>query len=306
MLFLPRASLLLALIVAVGWSPDLPVHAAPGADAASALVVVDQPRGGTSGTLLLVSGWAADPGSSSGTGIETVEIYLDGEREAGGTLLGRATYGLQRADVAANLGSTRFALTGFALQTTVTPGPHTVYVYARTTSGELAGGAPKAAAVVVNPGPIAGGGYGEIPVWTQVPTSITSRSPGVAGSYTFEVASSSFPYYPPGPADTGGPVYAPVYYGLGRYGGVLPFPDYPAYSPFWSNYAATGWLTGLYDWGYSYGGSLPASTYFPYGSGYGLDAQYYPNYYRRSWRGYLGLGGYLLPAYCPVYTNSSC
>src|SRR5215207_5159567 len=208
------ASLLAALV------PAWPVAAAPAADAASAQVVVDQPRGGTSGTLLTVSGWAADPASSSGTGIERVEVYLDGERDGGGTFLGRATYGLQRPDVAANLRGARFSLSGFSLQSTVTPGPHTV-------DGEIAGGAPTTAAVLVGPGAGVAGVPSEIPIWTQAPTSVTARIPGVAGSYTFD-AFNAGALYPPGPADTGGPVYAPSYYGYGQYGPVLPFPDVPS------------------------------------------------------------------------------
>jgi hypothetical protein len=297
-------------------APSPPAAAGPSADASTALVVIDQPRGGTSGPTLYVSGWAADPASPSGTGIERVDVYLDGERDAGGTYLGRAAYGLQRPDVAAHLGSPRFTLTGFALQATVAPGPHTVYVYAQTPDGGIAGGGPRTAAVLVS-ATAAGGPPGEIPIWMQAPTSVTWRIPGVSGSYTFDVVTASAAY-PPGPADTGGPIYGPVSYGLGVYGppwlvpsaSGWPTPDYPGYTnAYWSYYATTFALPSFWERAYLYG-VAPYGLYVPvsglYGSGYGLDALYYPNYYRRSYLGYLGVVGVPSIIYCPVYTYLFC
>src|SRR5207302_7156346 len=76
-----------------------------------------------------------------------------------GTLLGRATYGLSRPDVAAHLGSGRFALSGYALVASASPGPHTVYVYAHPSDqpGDQGWAAPKTAAVMVG-GALAGPG----------------------------------------------------------------------------------------------------------------------------------------------------
>ncbi len=313
--------LVLALVVVLPLlllAPSTPVGASPSADAGTALVVVDQPRGGVSGPTLYVSGWAADPASPSGTGIARVDVYLDGERDAGGTYLGRATYGLQRPDVAANLGQARFTLTGFALQANVAPGPHTVYVYAQTTDGAIAGGGPKTAAVLVSP-TVAGGPPGEIPIWTQAPTSVTWRIPGVSGSYTFDVVTASAAY-PPGPADTGGPIYAPPYYGFGLYGPpwLVPdatgwlTPDYAGYTnAYWSYYASSFALPSYWERAYLYGlATYPYGLYVPvsglYGSGYGLDALYYPNYYRRSYLGYLGVVGVPSVIYCPLYTYVFC
>src|SRR5581483_884335 len=63
--------------------------AAPVADASSTLIAIDAPRGGNTSTQLEVRGWAADPSARGGTGVDRVEVYLDGERDAGGTRLGR-------------------------------------------------------------------------------------------------------------------------------------------------------------------------------------------------------------------------
>src|SRR5204862_3463575 len=127
-----RTALLISLLGSIPlpgvWSlvgADVPsAFAAPQADASSTLVVLDTPRGGNSGSQLYVAGWAADPNSSSGTGVDRVDVYLDGDQSSG-TLLGRATYGLSRPDVAAHLGGGRFALSGYALLASASPGPHT-------------------------------------------------------------------------------------------------------------------------------------------------------------------------------------
>jgi hypothetical protein len=259
--------------------------AAPTADAGSTLVVVDAPRGGTTGTTLEVRGWAADPSARGGTGVDRVEVYVDGERNAGGTLLGQATYGLQRPDVAANLGSQQFLLSGFALQATVSPGPHTIYVYARSSDAPRDQGwaEPKQAALLAvpgaGPGTLAGGGpqYGGS-------GAMTWRLPNVTGSITLDypgVGSN----YPPGPADTGGPVYAPSYLGYGLYGGVLPFPDYPVYN-------VPGLVPPSFDFSLGYG-------YDFYSAGYLATPRHPFSYYpRRHFR--------YGPVYCPVFTAVIC
>ena len=78
----------LAAVIALGLLAALPTAAAR-ADAASTLVAIDTPRGGASSTQLYVSGWAADPRSASGPGVDRLDVYLDGERDGGGTPLGR-------------------------------------------------------------------------------------------------------------------------------------------------------------------------------------------------------------------------
>src|SRR4051812_16449375 len=195
--------------------------AAPAADAGSTLVVIDAPRGGNTSTQIEVRGWAADPNARSGTGVDQVEVYLDGDRDAGGSRVGQATYGLQRPDIVGNLGSQQFLLSGFALQTTVAPGPHTFYVYAHPSDQPANQGwtAPKQAALIAvagasQPGSVAGASGG----------AVTMRLPNATGSVTLDLPGAGS-NYPPGPADIGGPIYAPAYLGYGFYGGVQPFPD---------------------------------------------------------------------------------
>jgi hypothetical protein len=256
--------------------------AAPTADAGSTLVVIDSPRGGTTGTQMEVRGWAADPSARGGTGVDRVEVYLDGERDAGGTRLGQATYGLRRPDIANHLGGQQFLLSGYALQATVSPGPHTVYVYAHPSDqpSDQGWAAPKQAALLAVPG---GGlaaansaaGYGP-------GGAITLRSPISSGSVTLDLPGVGS-NYPPGPADTGGPVYAPIYYGYGFYGAVQPFPDYPPY------YQSA--IVGPdFDFSLGYGYNFYSGSY--------LATPRYVNPY--PWRHRYG------PVYCPVYTAVVC
>lgn len=97
---------------------------------------IEQPSAGAniSGTVTL-SGFAIDLGSSSGTGVDAVHIYLDGPHGTG-TFIGAATYGLNRPDVAAQYG-TRFAASGWERTwdtTGVVPGIHWLYLYAHRTT----------------------------------------------------------------------------------------------------------------------------------------------------------------------------
>jgi hypothetical protein len=283
--------------------------AAPVSDAASTLVVVDSPRGGNSSTQLEVRGWAADPNARGGTGVDLVEVYLDGERDAGGTRLGQATYGLRRPDVAANLGSQQFLLSGFALQTTVTAGPHTVYVYAHPSDQPANQGwaAPKQAALMAvggaaPPGAAVAPAGGAVTLRLPAATgSVTLDAPGVGGYYPPGVGAN----YPPGPADSGGPLYAPSYLGCGVYGGIQPFPDNPLY------YASGIVVPPSFDFSCGYGynlfgvGALEyGSPYYSGYSGYHSAVPRWPNsfhdYVRPAWR----RGGWASgPIYCPVYTS---
>jgi len=81
---------------------------------------------------IIIGGWAIDKNSTSGTGIDTVHIYLDGQAGSG-KLLGAATYGLKRGDVATAFGE-RFTNSGynFTWNTKGLSGTHTLYVYARS------------------------------------------------------------------------------------------------------------------------------------------------------------------------------
>src|SRR5829696_9258474 len=56
------------------------------------MIVVDTPVDGEAvPSVLVLSGWALDPGHETSTGVDRVEVYFDGPRGSG-TLLGTATY----------------------------------------------------------------------------------------------------------------------------------------------------------------------------------------------------------------------
>lgn len=291
--FRARGWVTLAAAVAAVLLPLLaarPAAAAPAADSGSTLVVIDTPRGGTTSTQLYVSGWAADPRSASGTGVDAVEVYLDGEAGADGTYLGQATYGLARPDVASHLGGSRFNLSGYAMVTNVTPGPHTVYVYAHPGDqpSERGWTAPKTAAVVASTSaaPAAAGAPG-VPAANASGGVYTVRPVGGSGSITYDLPPMVGSNYPPGPADTGGPLYAPTYLGWGVYGGIQPFPDVTVPS-------LAGWVPGNFDFSYGYGYNFYSQSYLAS-----------PRFY-----GPWGYGGYsrfpfgsIGPVYCPVYST---
>ncbi|MBA7659158.1 hypothetical protein ES703_67131 [subsurface metagenome] len=93
---------------------------------------IDRPTSGeTVSGSYTVAGWALDLNSTSGTGIDSVKVYLDGAM-ASGTLLGDATF-TSRPDVAAYFGNSELTNSGFKLTwdtTTVSKGSHVLYVYA--------------------------------------------------------------------------------------------------------------------------------------------------------------------------------
>src|SRR5215216_5206655 len=75
-------------------------------------IYIDAPLGGTpifNGQQTLIGGWAADL-AGPGTGVDEVRVYLD---SATGRLLGNATYGKPRPDVAQALGNQAFLNTGY-------------------------------------------------------------------------------------------------------------------------------------------------------------------------------------------------
>lgn len=97
--------------------------------------VEQPPSGALVAEITTLRGFAIDRGSSTGTGIDTVHIYLDGPYGTG-TIIGGATYGLDRPDVAAQYGA-RFGPSGWELvwdTSGVAPGIHHLYLYAHRTS----------------------------------------------------------------------------------------------------------------------------------------------------------------------------
>jgi len=84
------------------------------------------------GQDVVISGWAADP-SGPATGVAAVFAYLDAPASSGGTRLKEATYGKARGDVASAFGRSDWTNVGYELPwnvSNITPGAHTIYVYA--------------------------------------------------------------------------------------------------------------------------------------------------------------------------------
>lgn len=94
-------------------------------------VRVESPAEGATIRLpFLLEGWALDLGARRGTGIERVEVW-DGDRENGGALLGRATYGFYRPDLGRAVSAARFNSAGFnLLLRDLSSGTHALHVYA--------------------------------------------------------------------------------------------------------------------------------------------------------------------------------
>jgi len=84
---------------------------------------IDNPTAGeTIADTIDVYGWAVDLGATGNSGVDHVELYLDG------TSMGEAQYGLQRPDLATSFG-TPFATAGFTARLdphNLRPGQHTL------------------------------------------------------------------------------------------------------------------------------------------------------------------------------------
>lgn len=98
-------------------------------------LVIDEPRPG--GRLFgpsIVRGWAIDVTTAGGTGIDQVQVFLDGDRTSG-QLIGTANYGVARSDVAQALNNQAALNAGYQLSfdaTQLRPGRHTLTVAARS------------------------------------------------------------------------------------------------------------------------------------------------------------------------------
>jgi hypothetical protein len=207
-------------------------------------VEIDSPAEGatvTNGTQLLIGGWAADP-AGPGTGVDAVRIYLDGPMDTGGRLLGNATIGVSRPDVASSTGNPAYATAGFNYPWTpsgLSGGAHTLYVYAHTIATDTW---TSKTVTVTTPGP----------AFTPTPTGPPVATPP-AGGYP--------PGYPPGGYPQGGAYMNPGASGSGV-GMQYPYDLYtrqPGYQP-----------------GYPGGGYPGGSGYPP--PGYGYPPPPYPGY----------------------------
>jgi hypothetical protein len=111
------------------------------AQGATARVSIDAPGSGATvgaGQPVFIGGWAADT-AGLGTGVNGVDIYLDGPPSSG-RLLGSAEYGIRRPDVASVLGRPALTNSGFNyvwVPRGVPVGEHMIYVAARTQAGSV-------------------------------------------------------------------------------------------------------------------------------------------------------------------------
>src|SRR5829696_682617 len=107
-----------------------------GAQEGGIQVVVERPLPGTTIAVQSeISGWAVNPYATTGTGIDAVHVYMDGEPgQPRARFLGAASYGLNRPDVARTMGDERFTRAGFSLLVDFPAGNHTLFVYAHSAS----------------------------------------------------------------------------------------------------------------------------------------------------------------------------
>jgi len=128
-------SLIVVTIFAGGYAAPA---SAQGVDGSTTMITIDAPAQGQTvriGEEIGIGGWAVDVAAPGG--VDAIEVYLDGKRDEGGTLLGQAAYGKARSDVATALNSTAFTNVGFDLTWKVSGsnGDHTAYVYVHSTNG---------------------------------------------------------------------------------------------------------------------------------------------------------------------------
>ncbi len=112
-------------------------------------LTIDLPNSPSVDLPLTVAGWGMDLGAAEGTGVERVDV-LDGG--CGGTIVGQATYGITRPDVAAQHGE-RFLDTGWSLSlNTLRAGEHRLA--ARLRSAVADASACETVTVTVSPKPL--------------------------------------------------------------------------------------------------------------------------------------------------------
>lgn len=115
--------------------------AGPDASGTGIIGRVESPRpnqGVNPSASILVSGWAADTSSTSGSGIDGMEVW-NGSKDSGGTKLATGSVGLARADIADAFGPT-FSNSGFSAVipsnalSVAAGGPASLYVYIHSPS----------------------------------------------------------------------------------------------------------------------------------------------------------------------------
>ena len=93
---------------------------------------IDVPGPGNVSSPFLIGGWAVDPRSPTGTGVATVHVYAHPASGAAPIFI-PGSYGGDRPDVAAYVGSPRFTPCGFGAVASLAPGTYTIVAYALST-----------------------------------------------------------------------------------------------------------------------------------------------------------------------------
>ena len=145
----PRRVLTTALLLVATLTGLLVPSVQGSQQAPSGTVSIDAPAAGAMAVLGVpssIGGWAVRE-AGSGTGVQQVDVYLDGPAGAG-TYLGTARYGIPRRDVAAAFSRPDWTNSGFAFEwmpRAIGSGAHVLYVVAQG-----AGGPPISSSVTVS------------------------------------------------------------------------------------------------------------------------------------------------------------
>ena len=134
-----------ALIPKYGWNHTREKIIIPGeADLDTNIKLsIDNPKGNeviaeADKSNLRVSGWSVNLASHDTTGIDRIEIYLNGPGDFG-EFLGKANYGIERPDVANALGNANYTNSGYSLNFDAgkleAGSENTLYIYSFSTSG---------------------------------------------------------------------------------------------------------------------------------------------------------------------------
>ena len=167
-------------------------------------------------TGFLISGWAVDVGSTSGTGMDVVVCWAFPKNGAPAILAGVASYGHPRPDIGAWLGS-RYTPSGWGLLGLLPPGAYTLSVYAHSTvSGQW--GKPKLIDATVEAPP------SRPFMWVDVPAQNQTLSQNIViAGWALDQASTS------GPGVDALHIYAyrtgdptPIFLGAATYGHARP------------------------------------------------------------------------------------
>jgi hypothetical protein len=132
------------------------------------LNIESPPQGAQVAAPVRLQGWAADPRAATGTGVERVDLFRDGEVTTRGVPLGELAYGESRPDVGRSLADdeatqARLSRSGFSMfwnPAGVAPGQHSLTIYARGPEGAVARSLTvdvSAAAARATAGPTGGG-----------------------------------------------------------------------------------------------------------------------------------------------------